>query len=468
MIALAIACVVLSSVILAAVFWPLLRGVSAVPDQEQADLAVYRDQLKELDRDIARGLLAPQEAAAARLEIQRRILASPRGSATVATVANAAANPRAAIALAVVVLAGSGGLYARLGAPALPDQPAAARIVPPSSDQKPPHVSMESAAAGLQAKLRDDPRNADLWLLYARTSAELRRWPAAIDAYQHVMALEPDQADIITAYAEMLVMSSDGMVTPAAREAFIKTVQLDPKEHVARFYLALADLQAGEPKLAIEAWMKLAGDAEDGSELRAEIVRRIADTAKMAGIPAPVPPPPAPAAPKPPATTAAGPDAAALAAAANMTPAQRQAMIGGMVAQLVAKLAADPADTEGWLKLGRAYLVMNEPDKSADAFDHAARLKPTDTAIPMQEIQAIMETRTENAPVPQRAIALLRRIETLDPKNPEALWLLGVAAAQNMRPDEALTYWNRVLVLLAPASPDRKTVQDAIESVKPK
>ncbi len=465
MIALAIACVLLSIVMLAAVFWPLLRGVSAVPDQEQADLAVYRDQLKELDRDIARGMLAPQEAAAARLEIQRRILAPPRGSATVA---KASANPRAAIALAVVVVASSGGLYARFGAPSLPDQPAAARIVPPSGDQKAPHISMESAAAALQAKLKEDPKNAERWLLYARTSAELRRWPAAIDAYQHVMALEPDQADIISAYAEMLVMSSDGMVTPAAREAFVKTVQLDPKEQVARFYLALADLQAGEPKLAIDGWMKLAGDAEDGSELRTEIVRRIADTAKMAGIPAPVPPPPAPAAPKPTADAAGSPDAAAMTAAANMTPEQRQAMIGGMVSQLAAKLEANPADTEGWLKLGRAYLVMNDPDKSADAFDRAAKLKPTDTNIPMQEIQAIMETRTENAPVPQRAIALLRRIETLDPKNPEALWLLGVASAQNMRPDEALKYWTRVLDLLPPASPDRKTVQDAIESVKPK
>ena len=288
MIALAIACAVLALVILGMVFWPLLRGVAATADQEHADVAVYRDQLKELDRDIARGLLAPLEAAAARLELPRRILAPPRSSPTAA---RASATPGAAILMAIIVIAGSGGLYARLGTPALPDQPAAARIVPPGTNRKPPHVSMESAAAGLQARLRENPRTPDHLNHTARTSDEVRRWPAAIDAYQHVMALEPDQADILSAYAEMLVMSSDGMVTPAAREAFTKTVQLDPKEQVARFYLALADLQAGEPKLAIEAWMNLAGDAEDGSELRAEIVRRIADTANMAGIPAPVPPP---------------------------------------------------------------------------------------------------------------------------------------------------------------------------------
>jgi cytochrome c-type biogenesis protein CcmH len=332
---------------------------------------------------------------------------------------------------------------------------------------------METAAAALKVKLKDDPDNAERWLLYARTVSELSRWPEAIDAYQHVMKLEPDQPDIISAYGEMLVMSADGMVTPDARTAFTQTVKLDPTEQVARFYLALADLQAGEPKLAIDAWMKLAADAEDGSELRAEVVRRIADTAKQAGIPAPVPPPAAPrkVAPAAANSTAAtplagGPDAAAIAAAANMTPEQRQAMVGAMVAQLAAKLEANPGDADGWLKLGRAYLVMNEPDKSTDAYDRAAKLKPNDASIAMQEIQALLESRTPEAPVPQRAIALLRRVEILDPKNPEALWLLGVASAQSNRPDDSQRYWQRLLVLLPPTDPDRKTVQDALDSLK--
>jgi cytochrome c-type biogenesis protein CcmH len=459
-------CAALAIAVMAAMFWPLLRGVSATPEVGQFDLAVYRDQLKELDRDIARGLLAPQEAAAARLEIQRRMLAPQRGQGANAS---ASATPATAALLALFVIAGAGGLYAWIGAPFLPDQPAASRVAASLGDQKAPHVSMETAAAALKARLKDEPDNAERWLLYARTVSELGRWPDAIDAYQHVMKLAPDQPDIISAYGEMLVMAANGMVTPDARIAFTLTVKLDPKEQVARFYLALADLQAGEPKLAIDAWMKLAADAEDGSELRNEVVRRIADTAKQAGLPAPVPPPPAPAASKPAAASQAGsPDAAAVAAAANMTPEQRQAMIGGMVAQLAGKLEANPTDAEGWLKLGRAYLVMNEPDKSADAYDRAGKLRPADTSIPMQEVQALLDSRTPDAPVPQRAIALLRRVEAIDAKNPEALWLLGVASAQSNRPDDSQRYWQRLLDLLPPTGQDRKMVQDALDSLKPK
>ncbi len=471
MIALVIACLALALVVLAVVFWPMLRGVRAIPERGQFDLAVYRDQLKELDRDIARGLLAPQEAAAARLEIQRRMLAPQRGKDAVA---RATASPGLAAVLALLVIGAAGGVYTWLGAPGIPDQPAATRVASTTQgEQKAPHTNLEGAAATLQAKLKDDPNNAERWLLFARTTAELGRWPVAIDAYQHVMALEPDQPDVISAYGEMLVMAAEGIVTPAAREAFAQTVKLDPKEQVSRFYLALADLQAGEPRLAIDAWMKLAADAEDGSELRTEVVRRIADTAKQAGLPAPVPPPPAPkqiaAAPAAGgAAGASGPDAAAMAAAANMTPEQRSAMISGMVAQLAAKLEANPSDTEGWLKIARAYLVMNEPDKSADAYDRAAKLRPNDAGIPMQEVQALLDSRTPEAPVPQRAIALLRRVEALDPKNPEALWLLGVGAAQSNRPDESQRYWQRLLDLLPASGPDRKMVQDALDSLKPK
>lgn len=462
MIALAIACAVLAVAVMVAMFWPLLRGVNAITETGQFDLAVYRDQLKELERDIARGVLAPQEAAAARVEIQRRMLAPQRSQQPGA---RATAAPGLAALLTILVIAGSGGVYLWLGAPTIPDQPAATRTPAPQADQKAPHNKIETAAAALKAKLKDDPENAERWLLYARTVSELARWPDAIDAYQHVMKLEPDQPEIISAYGEMLVMSADGMVTPDARSAFTQTVKLDPAEQVARFYLALSDLQAGEPKLAIDAWMKLAADAEDGSELRTEIIRRIADTAKQAGIPAPTPPPAAPRKAAAAATTG-GPDAAAMAAAANMTPEQRQAMVGSMVAQLAAKLETNPNDADGWLKLGRAYLVINEPDKSTDAYDRATKLKPNDASIAMQEIQALLESRTPEAPVPQRAIALLRRVETLDPKNPEALWLLGVASAQSNRPDDSQRYWQRLLDLLPPTDPDRKAVQDALDTLK--
>ena len=141
-------------------------------------------------------------------------------------------------------------------------------------------------------------------------------------------------------------------------------------------------------------------------------------------------------------------------------------MINGMVAQLAARLAADPNDVEGWMRLGRAYAVLAEHDKAADAYRHAAALKPGDTEPLIQGIQALVEAQKPDAPMPRAAIDLLHRAEAIDPKQPEVLWYLGVAEAQAGHLDAAQAYWRRVLDALPADSPDRKTVNDAIEALK--
>ncbi len=117
------------------------------------------------------------------------------------------------------------------------------------------------------------------------------------------------------------------------------------------------------------------------------------------------------------------------------------------------------------MRLGRAYAVLAEHDKSADAYEHAAALRPNDATVLMQGVQALMEAQKPEAPIPQRAVDLLRRAERADPKRPDVLWYLGVAEVQAGHADAALGYWRRVLDLLPPGSTDRKTVTDAIEAV---
>jgi cytochrome c-type biogenesis protein CcmH len=276
----------------------------------------------------------------------------------------------------------------------------------------------------------------------------------------------------MAAYGEMLVMAAQGIVTPKAHDVFVQVGKLDPKETVSRFYIALADLQAGETRAAIAAWQKLAADLPTSSSMREEVVRRIAQSAADAGLAAPTIPPPAPEPAAAPATAAAGaapgPNADAIAAAANMTPEQRKAMVSGMVAQLARKLQDKPDDADGWLRLGRAYMVLADTDKAEDAYNHAARLRPGDTSIQLQEVQALLDSRTENAPVPQRAVALLRQVEQADPKQPEALWLLGVAAVQADDKAKAASYWQRLLAVLPPDGEDVKMVKGALDGLKAK
>ena len=131
-----------------------------------------------------------------------------------------------------------------------------------------------------------------------------------------------------------------------------------------------------------------------------------------------------------------------------------------MVAQLAAKLQADPNDVDGWLRLGRSYSVLGDAEKSADAYDHAAKLNPSDASIPLQEAEALLENRAPGTPVPPRAVALLHRVEASEPDQPEVLWYLGAAAAQDHRVEEAERYWQRLLPLLPADSADRKTVRD--------
>jgi cytochrome c-type biogenesis protein CcmH len=143
-------------------------------------------------------------------------------------------------------------------------------------------------------------------------------------------------------------------------------------------------------------------------------------------------------------------------------------MIRNMVEGLAAKLAQNPDDLEGWKRLGRAYGVLGERDEAVDAYEHAARLKPDDPAILVAEAEALMPDRSPQTPVPENVIGLLRRVEAMDPKQPAALWYLGLAAAQQRRFSEARDYWQRLLAAMPPESDAHQAVAAALAALKDK
>ena len=138
-----------------------------------------------------------------------------------------------------------------------------------------------------------------------------------------------------------------------------------------------------------------------------------------------------------------------MAAAAQMTPEQRQQMIRGMVEGLAARLKDNPGDLAGWQRLANAYRVLGEEERAKDALAHVAALSPNDVT-----------------PLLAEAHRILARGEGRDPKQPEALWYLGLAEAQNHNGAAAAVYWQRLLALLDPASDDYKMVQAAVDAVK--
>ncbi|WP_428484851.1 c-type cytochrome biogenesis protein CcmI [Rhodopila sp.] len=448
----------LAFVTLLAIVAPLLRGNRPVPERANFDQAVYRDQLHELDRDIARGLLTPDEASAARLEIQRRLLATDRLASAPARLSR---SPVLAGAVFVVITAGSLGVYLWIGAPGLPDEPFASRQAAMASADAKDRLSMQQAADRLAAKLQANPSDPQGWLLFARAESMLNRWDQAADAYRHAMTLGQTGPEVTAAYAEMLVLTAGGTVTPAAEAAFRQVLAADQNSGVARYYLAIAASQAGEPRKAIDMLQALLAGMPSDSPLRGQIGQRIADAAQAAHIPVPeLANGTAPA-----AASSPGPDANTVASAANMTDAQRQAMVTGMVARLAAKQAADPNNLDGWLQLGRAYTVLHEPDKAADAFDKAASLKPGDVSIPLQAVRALLADQKPTARLPPRVVDLLKRVEATDPQEPMVLWFLGMAAVQDRQPQEARRYWGTLLAKLPPASEDARMVQAALDTL---
>lgn len=434
MIAFAIAAILLALLVLAVVLLPLLRGGASAPSRELFDRAVYRDQIAELEREQARGLIAPTEADAARLEIQRRLLRAEGGPAE----ARAGRNPALALVLALLAASGAGLIYLSTGTPGLPAQPFAQRTPDPEEQ------ALRQGLAQLERRVQEAPQDGDAWLLLARTRGALAQWRAADEAWRRALTLVPITPDLRAAALEASVLAAEGTISPAATEGFARVLAEEPDNPIARFYLAAAAAQDGRQQEAITAWLALAADLPAGLTIRDEIARRVAIAARAAGIAPPALPPPA-----------EPPDAQA-----------RQEMIRGMVDRLAARLEAEPNDADGWQRLGRAWGVLGEREKSIAAYARAGALRPDDTAIALAEALALLEGLPPTAPFPPRALELLKRVNAAEPRQPAALWHLGVEAAKRGAMEEAVGLWERLLAVLPGDAEDAKLVRAAIEAVK--
>jgi cytochrome c-type biogenesis protein CcmH len=357
-----------------------------------------------------------------------------------------------------------------LGAPGIPDTPFSSHAavagktqvdgaVPPGHTDIPGQHDLTQALDKLAAKLKTDPSNADGWVLYARTAGSLRRWGEAEDAYRHAMALGRAGADIQSGYGEMLTLQADGMVTPAAHDAFVASLKDDPANDVARYYLGLAAGQAGEPEQAIREFQTLLAEIPEDSPMREEIGKRIGEAAKAVGLPMPELAKGTPA-------EVQDPDEAAMAAASAMPQGAQKDMIAGMVAKLAARMQTEPGDVDGWMRLGRAYAVMGDREKGADAYERAAALKPGEIGIRLQAVEGLLTGLKPDDALPAGALALLHQVEAVEPERPEVLWYLGIAAARDAHPADAKQYWGRLLAKLPADGADARMVKGAMDSLK--
>ena len=378
---------VLTAAALALVLRPLLRRAGAASGRAEYDIAVYRDQLGEVERDHERGVLSADEVAAAKTEIERRILAAADMDEGSAAAGEVPRDRRLAAALvAVAVPVGAVALYLNVGSPGIPDQPFAERSAPSSAVHADPRGGGEAAgnlelmAGRLAQRLLKNPDDLNGWKLLGRTYVEMQRYADAADAYRRALEIGGDSPDIKADYAEALVIAAGAVVTPEALVIFTALAETDRLDPRARYYLGLAQAQNGDVRGALQAWVDLRAISPPAAPWRGAVDRQIAAAARDLGMDAAeISPSPAarelaksvpvaqPAAPQAPVVEAPGPTRDDVEAATEMSADERADMIRGMVERLAQRLEKEPDDVDGWRRLARAYEVLGEKEKAAEA-----------------------------------------------------------------------------------------------------
>ena len=374
----------LTAIVLLVLLRPLASAGSDDRSADAFDSAVYRDQLGEIESDRARGLIGEEEAEAARVEIARRLLAADSKAEASAGISSGTGRARAAtIAVAVALPLLALGLYIVYGSPRLPDQPLAARLQDPSSDQ-----NLEALVARVETRLREHPEEGEGWDVIAPVYMGWQRYADAADAYAQAIRLLGESAKRLSGQGQALVLANNGVVTEEARRALERAVALDQTLLEPRILLAIAKEQDGQFQASIEDWRALLDKAPKDAPWREMVEKKIVTAeAHLASKPM------TEAEGSTSQQLEKGPGDADLAAsqnpaAQNMNLAERQAMIETMVQRLATKLDQDGGDLAGWLKLVRAYSVL---ERKADALKALERAKSqfSGDAEALQQLDAL-------------------------------------------------------------------------------
>jgi len=341
---------IMTAAALATVAWPLARGGALASGP--SDLAVYRDQLEEIERDRADGRIGHDEFEAARAEVSRRLL----GAATQAGAAMASEAPSrpwrriAALACAVtVMLLIAIPFYALVGSPGLPGEPFASRATVGGEP-----TSIAPLIARIERHLEEKPNDGRGWEVIAPVYMQLQRFEDAAKARRNALILLGATAQREADLGAALAMAAGGVVTADSKAAFERAAAIEPGHVQATFFLGIAARQDGRDAEAARIWRDLIAKAPPNAPWLPMVREQLAHVAPDAV------PPPAP-----------GPTGEDVAAAQGMSPEARGQFIRTMVERLATRLHENGSDVDGWLRLLRAYMVMGERDKANVAANEA-------------------------------------------------------------------------------------------------
>lgn len=362
---------------------PLIMGRSSAADRDTTDVQVFKDQLEEVERDLARGTIGEAEAEGARVEISRRLIAATHRAERSGALQPAPRGPSgmAAGMLLIGIPALGALIYVAVGVPGAMDQPFAAREAPvqnqladrqrpsqeqaearitpdmrPEVEQDPEYVALVDR---LQSTLAERPDDAEGQRLLAIALMRLGQWVDARKAFDRLVEISEAEVDAETHanMAEAMVLAAGGYVSPEAEQAIGKALKADPELPIARYYAGLALRQSGRIDEAIRIWEDLRSESPADAPYLEWLNRLLADTVAMRDGPR-------------------GPSQGDIAAADDLSEADRAEMIQGMVQRLSDRLATQGGTAREWAQLIASHATLGQTEQAQKALADALQAYP--------------------------------------------------------------------------------------------
>ncbi|WP_435259081.1 c-type cytochrome biogenesis protein CcmI [Thioclava sp. FR2] len=374
--------------LIAGVAATLIRAIYFAKGEEKTaadfDIAVYRDQLAEIERDIARGTLPAEEGQRLRTEVSRRLLDADRASEKTASMAVSSRDGLVVALFILLVIGGSVALYWRLGAPGYPDLPLADRLAmaeemranrfsqaeaeakapaeEPRTDVEPSFLDLMEKLRATMAERPDDLRGLEL---LARNEAALGNYKAAQSAQAQIVKVKAGQTEggDHAILAELMILSAGGYVSPEAEAELVKALEREPTNGMARYYTGVMFAQVGRFDQTFAVWRPLLEESPADAPWVPPLRLQMPDIAGRAGVNYQLPPEPG--------QGLKGPTAGDVAAAGDMSEDDRKAMIEGMVAQLGERLANEGGSAEEWARLISSLAVLGRMDEAKEIYAEA-------------------------------------------------------------------------------------------------
>jgi cytochrome c-type biogenesis protein CcmH len=265
----------------------------AVADErKQANVAIYRDQLAELEADLRNGIVSKEQYAQDRDEIERRLLEDTAAAATTAAPRKAATVPAAsrstAYALAVGLPLVAVIFYLQIGKPKSIDDPAAAgapfaSASGPMQGGERSQEQIEANVAALAKRLQANPSDAQGWIMLARSYNSMERFGEAAGAYAKATELQPNDADLWAEYAFASAMAGGQRLDGKPTELVNQALKVDPENAKALQLAGTAAFQAKDYKKAVDYWQRVLKQVPPDSEVAQTITQRINEAKSLAG-----------------------------------------------------------------------------------------------------------------------------------------------------------------------------------------